>query len=141
MRAVAGEVEAVDVDQINRPRAEDLEKPLLERCRLVHVGRGHPLHGGAARLIPGVPDSAAVLWNGKHFDIRERAERLASGGDVIGHPIAGRRRSLEAQGNDIERAGQQPQNVVRPHPYPAVGRIRQCVAEKQKSRSRLEARI
>ena len=67
-RQVAREIQAVDVDEIERGRVEELAEPPLKRARVVHERRVDAPERRASRVIPEEPDPAMALGNREDLD-------------------------------------------------------------------------
>ena len=68
---------------------------------------------------------------GEHLDGCEPTQRIATRGDIRGRAVAGRRRALEAERGDVERARQETEDVVRPDPDPAIRWVGQRLAQEE----------
>ena len=136
-RQIAGQVhQAVDVDEIERGRSQQMQEALATGTRIVQVRRIDPPEHGAPQVIPRIPEPAVLLGDGKHVDGREPAQSVATGGDISDRAVAECRRALEAERADVERASEETQDVVRPDPHSPVRWVGQRLAEEKKARPR-----
>jgi len=130
---IAREIETVNMNEVERGRAQTLPHPRTEGTRFVQVCGVDAGTSDAAQMIPDKPGAAMLLRNRKNFQTRELPERLLCRGTIAGR--SGTACAFETQGGDVERACQQPQDVVCPNPYASIRRIRERLTEKQQPRT------
>ena len=130
-RHVAKQVHAVDVNEVESLRSQDIDQPPAILTRIVQVGRIGLPQRRASKVIPYESESAVSLRDGKDLYGSEPGQRIAARRDVSPCPVAGARRPFEAERRDFERARQETQDMVRPDPHAAIRRVRQGLAEEE----------
>src|SRR2546427_272746 len=123
--------QAVDVDEIESLRSQQVGEPRVIGMRIVPVCRIDPPQRDAPEVIPYISEPVMPLWNGKHLDGCEPAQRVATRGDIPSCAFARCRRALETERRDVERASQETEDMVRPDPHAAIRRVGQRLAQEE----------
>ena len=119
-REVGGQVEAIEMNEIESVRLNKSLDPRAKCVRLVQKRRINAACRDAAEVIPSVPQAAVLLRNRKHFDVREPAERRRPPCDAPIDLFPCARGTFETERGDVEGSGKQSKDVVGPDPHAAV---------------------
>jgi len=129
---IAGEIQAVYVNQVKAARRQQIAQPLSKLSRLV-CSDGICSPGQNAReVVQQEAEATVFLWDWKCFDLAERGQAA----DPSLHLLrsCALTRAKKTKRSNLEVPSQQSEGVVRADVYAAIRRERQRLTQKKQTR-------